>query len=379
MKFKISSNLLLAMLSTVSSVIKGNPVLPILSTVVISIKKNKLTLKATDLNATVLFHADVEADSDFIFCADAKMLIETMKLLKDEIVTIIVSDKNDKVEVKSSKGVYKMQREDYEDYPERDQQKMNHIYDISSDELSDVIDKTTFAASRDELRPSLTGVFFSTSKKSIEIACTDAHKLSKVVVDVNTKIDHSMIVPAKYLSKLDSILKSRETETIKVFVSANYVVFKIDDIEFEIRLIDAKYVDYNAVIPQFDEETENVVSVNKNDLTACLKRLGVYANKHTNETIFRIKNKLTILTRDLDRSLDASEEIVFEHTGIKEQMTIGLNYKFLIDVISKIKSENVLFYITSPRRAIVIKDESVENKDSLFLVMPTLINVEEYA
>ncbi|MBK6572998.1 MAG: hypothetical protein IPG21_11080 [Saprospiraceae bacterium] len=76
---------------------------------------------------------------------------------------------------------------------------------------------------------------------------------------------------------------------------------EFDNVLFTTRLIEAKFPDYNAVIPA---NNPNRMTVAREELDFFLKRLSIFANKTTNQVVLNIQNKsLTITAQDLTSTM----------------------------------------------------------------------------
>ena len=137
------------------------------------------------------------------------------------------------------------------------------------------------------------------------------------------------------------------------------------------RLIDERYPDYENVIPA---DNENNITIGKAELLSSLKRIAIYANKTTHQVRLKITgSELMISSEDLDFSNEANERLVCEHDG--QDIEIGFNAKFLIEMLSNISSDQITFKLSAPNRAGLIEpSDKTENEDILMLVMPVMLN-----
>ena len=138
------------------------------------------------------------------------------------------------------------------------------------------------------------------------------------------------------------------------------------------RLIDARYPDFQAVIPT---NNENEVIVNRIDLLNSLKRVSIFSNKTTNALVFAVEgNALSVSCFDLDFSNDAKESLDCKHNG--EDIEIGFNAKYLIEILNKLQGEEVIFSIGSDKNPALIKG----SEDNVtMLVMPIMITAPQPA
>jgi DNA polymerase-3 subunit beta len=200
---------------------------------------------------------------------------------------------------------------------------------------------------------------------------TDAHKLVKFNrSDINAANPSSFIVPKKALNLLKSILSNNET-TVSILYNKSNAFFTFDNIKLICRLIDAKYPDYNAVIPK---ENPNLLTLNKDDLHASLRRTSIFSNKTTHQVVLKLAgSEMSVSAQDLDFSNEASEKLICEYQG--NPMEIGFNAKFLIEMLATLDAQEIVVELSTPNRAGIIKPvDKTENEDLLMLVMPVMIN-----
>jgi DNA polymerase-3 subunit beta len=225
--------------------------------------------------------------------------------------------------------------------------------------------------SNDELRPAMTGVFFQLDDKGITFVSTDAHKLVKFNrSDVAVEDATSFIVPKKALNLLKSIVPSNDSE-VKVQFNKSNAFFSFDNIRLICRLIDAKYPDYNAVIPK---ENPNLLSISRDAFLSSLRRTSIFSNKTTHQVVLRVSGaELSISAQDLDFSNEASEKLPCDYQG--NAMEIGFNAKFLIEMLSVLDASEIKMELSTPNRAGIIRPaEKEEDEDLLMLVMPVMLN-----
>jgi DNA polymerase-3 subunit beta len=177
-------------------------------------------------------------------------------------------------------------------------------------------------------------------------------------------------VPKKALNLLKSILSNNETE-VNIQYNKSNAFFSFENIKLICRLIDAKYPDYNAVIPK---DNPNLLSLNKDDLHASLKRTSIFSNKTTHQVVLKLAgSEMSVSAQDLDFSNEASEKLVCEYHG--NPMEIGFNAKFLIEMLATLDIQDIVIELSTPNRAGIIKPmDKTENEDLLMLVMPVMIN-----
>lgn len=370
MKFSVSSTELLKRLQIANGAIGSNPVLPILEDFLFTIEGSNLSIAATDLETSITTSIDVMADGDGSVAVPAKILLETLKALPQQPITFSVNDDNYAIEITSAYGKYRLAGENGEDFPKIPVPDAVDTVTIPALNLSQAINKTLFATSNDELRPAMTGVYVQVDFNKMTFVATDAHKLVRYTcTEVASEVSTTYIIPKKALNLLKGALPT--TGEVKLSFNKANAFFYFADTTLVCRLIDARYPDYNAVIPVDNPHTLTLVRA---DFQNSLKRIAIYANKTTNQVILDVNaESMDISAQDLDFSNEAKEQLDCNYDG--DPLKIGFNAKFLIEMLNVLESDDVKLELSSPTRAgILLPDETVEGEEILMLVMPVMLS-----
>lgn len=313
---------------------------------------------------------EIKADQNGSVAIPAKILNDTLKSLPEQPVSVSVDPANNSIEITSSYGRYRLAGENAGDFPSFPSTSTQDTIKINSDILHEAFNKTLFATSNDELRLAMTGVLVQLDFNKILFVSTDAHKLVKYAFHgISNDVATQFILPKKTCNLLKNVLPA-DTE-VEVSFNKSNAFFTFGHTIMACRLLDAKYPDYNAVIPV---DNPNVLTVNRPQLLQSLRRISIYANKTTNQVALHIDDgSLTITSQDLDFSNEATEQLACSFKG--SPMSIAFNGKFLIEMLSVLTYDEVCFKLSTPNRAgIVTPAEEVKGQDLLMLVMPVLIN-----
>jgi DNA polymerase-3 subunit beta len=372
MKFIVSTTSLLRNLQLVNGVVSTNTVLPILEDFLFVIEKNKLTISGTDLETTITTSMEIESKASGKVAIPAKILVEYLKTLPEQPLTISIDDDNYSVEITTDRGKYKLNGEAGGDFPKVPTPDNVSEITLSTGVLQKAINKTLFAVGSDELRPQMTGVYFQLNNEGITFVATDAHKLVRYRrTDVKPTTSAGFIVPRKAITLLKSVLPSEDTQVHITFNNSN-AYFSFNSINLACRLIDYKFPDYNAVIPT---QNPNKLYINRADLLNTMRRVMIFSNKTTNQVILKIAgNQLNVLAQDLDFSNEANEQLDCQYKGA--DIDISFNAKFLLEMLNAMDNEEVMMELSTPSRAgLLLPTETEENEDLLMLVMPVMLNV----
>lgn len=370
MKFIVSSSYLLKQLQVLGGIINNNNTLPILDNFLFQLDQNSLTVSASDLETTISSKLEVESNEKGSVCIPARLLLDTLKTFPEQPLTFSIEG-NNTIEISSNHGKYALAYASGEEFPQAIQLQDPSATVMSGDVLANAISKTIFAAGNDDLRPVMSGVFFQFSTEGLTFVATDAHKLVKYSrEDISASQAAEFIMPKKPLNLLKSILAGSEEEVTVEYNDSN-AKFSFDNTEMVCRLIDGKYPNYEAVIPN---ENPNRLIVDRHSFTQSIRRVSIFANKTTHQVRLKINgSELSISAEDIDFSNEANERLTCSYDG--EAIEIGFNSRFINEMLSNMDTENVVFELSAPNRAgILLPETNNEGEDVLMLVMPVMLN-----
>ena len=371
MRFIVSTSTLLKQLQAVNGASSSSTVLPILENFLFEIKENVLTISATDLQTSMTTSLPVESKEEGKIAIPSKILMETLKTLPDQPIAFTIDDNTFAIEISAGDGKYKLSGENGEDFPKIPVVENASSVNLPASVLAEAINKTIFAVSNDELRPAMTGVFCQLTPQHLTFVSTDAHKLVRYRrMDAKADSSASFILPKKALTLLKSSLPSDDVN-VSVEYNSTSAFFRFGNINLICRLIDERYPDYEAVIPQ---NNTNKLTLDRSLFLNSLRRVVIFANKTTHQVRLRITgNELNISSEDIDFSNEAHERLSCQYEG--DDMEIGFNAKFLIEMLNNLSGEEVTIEMSTPNRAGLLFPQTNDDKeDVLMLVMPVMLN-----
>ncbi len=371
MKFSVSSTSLLKQLSSINGVIGGNTLIPILENFLFQLEDGVLTATASDLQTVMLTKIEVDSKDKFSICVPARLLLETLRSLPEQPVTINIDADTFGVEMVTANGRYKLSGENPIDFPKASSIASSLTVNIPASVLSSTIGNTIFATSNDDLRPAMSGVYIQFTADEATFVATDGHKLVKIKrTDVKSETDSTVILPKKALNLLKSSLPNDATDVTAEF-SASHAYFSFGSIQMICRLIDERYPDFNNAIPA---QNPNVMSIARQEFLNALKRISIFANKTSNQIRLKIEDDSLVLSaEDLDYSNEANEKLVCDYDG--EPIEIGFNAKFMAEMVGNLSCKAINLEMSAPNRAgLIIPKDQAENEDLMMLIMPVMLN-----
>ncbi len=373
MKFIVSSSVLLKNLQSISGVLNSSNTLPILDNFLFEVNKNRLQISGSDLETTMSTSLELEkADKGGSVAIPAKLLLDILKSLPDHPITFNINAETFGIEISSDYGKYKLSGQNGNEFPKNPKIDGASKLSIPAHVINRAIGKTIFATGNDELRPVMSGVFFQLSEDALTFVATDAHKLVRYKrTDAKAPKAASFILPKKPLNLLKNTLALLVSD-VEIEYNETNASFTFDNTNLICRLIEGKYPNYDAVIPK---SNPNKLTVDRSSLLNSIKRVSIFSNKTTHQVRLKISgSELNLSAEDLDFANEATERLTCQFTG--EDMEIGFNSKFLIEMLSNLESENVVIEMSAPNRAgILLPVEKIEDgEEILMLVMPVMLN-----
>jgi len=371
MKFIVSSNALLKSLQLIGGVINNSNTLPILDNFLFEINGSTLTITASDLETTYSTQLTIESETNSLIALPARLLLDILKTFPEQPLTFLKTEKNT-VEISANNGKYAVAYVNGDEFPKRPQIKDSKTLSVKGNILFTAINTTLFASGNDDLRPVMSGIFFQFSTESLTFVATDAHKLVRYTRhDLKSEETGEFIMPKKPLQILKNTLSVIDEE-ITIEYNQTNVQYRIGNSTLTCRLIDGKYPNYEAVIPK---ENPNQMTLNRNDFLNSVKRVSIFSNKTTYQVSLMIAGaSLKISAEDLDYSNSAEERLDCDYQG--DDIKIGFNSRFLIEMLSGLSCEDIKLSMSMPNRAGLITpiDSTQEGEDITMLVMPVMLN-----
>jgi len=370
MKFTAEAVELQRALARVGGVVPSKSPTPILEDFLVTLSGNTLTLTATDLEVSFTTTVDVQGKGDGSIAIPAKRLSDTIRALPADSAPALTADlSKNKITITTKSGEFNLSGEDAKEFPSIPAFKAGEEVDVDCSDLRRIIQHTTFAVSTDELRPAMMGVLFESHGTELRAVSTDGHRLVRYTRKLMSKgsLNRNIIVPAKALQILSKTLESGDG---KIGISEKHIRFVFGRNILLSRLIDEAYPSYESVIPT---DNEKILTVNREALLAAIRRVAIYSNASSHHIRLGLKEgALTVRAQDLDFGGEAYETVSCEYAG--EEMEIGFNAQYVIEMLTHLEVDNVSFRFSSPTRAGLLVPEAENGSDVLMLVMPVRLS-----
>jgi DNA polymerase III subunit beta len=375
MEFKVNSKELEKLLSKIIPAVPTRTPMPILENFLFEVKDGQLTIYATDLEISLKSSLNIVADENIKLVVPARLLNDVVRSLKETTIQFKLMS-NKKINLVTDTGKYTISYLDADEFPEipsvdgdKNAKDINQV-SINGMDLRYAFEKSSFAMSKEEMRPAMMGTLFEFTDDGLRFVATDGHRLVNLLnKNVKAAFNQQYVVPERAVSVLSKVLDEKD---VKISLTKSYVSFKLNDMELITRLIAQKYPDYASVIPL---ENELLMKVNTKDIHDSIKRMMLFSTSSTRRVKFSIKNdSLDISAEDLDIGASGEEKVVCDYKG--EEIEIGFNSAYVNDVLSHLGGEEEInFKLHSATKAVIIEPvQKKENQDMMMLLMPVRLN-----
>lgn len=360
-------------LMVVSHIASKNNNLPILSNILIKAEDKLLTLLATNLEIGVTIQIRSKIDKEGEYSIDAKLFSDYVSFLPKERIDLELEDDNLKIICDKQKT--KIKGQSSLEFPLIPKINKDNPYIVPIKDFKQAISEVIFAVSNSEARPEISGVFMDLSKDNIILASTDSYRLAekKIILKDNKNIkEQKIIIPVKTLNEISRILSIfkdnislDEAENIEIYVLENQIMFSYNNIDLVSRLIEGQYPDYIQIIPS---NYKTKAKINNKDLIKAVKTSSLFTKSGINDVKleFNASSNEVIITSSSSQTGENISKITSEITG--ENNNIVLNYRYLLDGLQNISSNNVVLEINNNNSPGVIKSDETNNY--VYIIMP---------
>lgn len=374
MKLTITKSEFLRGLGRIQSIVEKRNSMPILANVLLDAPKKgkdgRLILSATDLEVGVRSQHPADVAGPGGLTVSAKKLFEIVRELPDEKIEL-EGTTSSYLEIRCDRSRFTLAGTAAEEYPTLPEFSPEKTVPMPAAILSAMIDGTMYAASTDETRYNLNGVYFEVlgDLGDLRMVATDGHRLAcvdrKIEGDASA-LTSGVIIPRKGLGELKRLVDEVDAEEIELAFGSQSGLARKGDVTLVMRLIEGEFPNYNQVIPK-DPGRHLVLS--SDALVQSVRRVALLSSERSRAVKLELaQGQLTISSNNPDLG-DAREELDVDYAG--DALTVGFNARYLLDAVSAIRTKEVRLSFhdeLSPCRVTPPEDES-----SLAVVMPMRI------
>ena len=370
MKIIIKKELLLENLNKVSKAISTKNLVPALAGIKFDLKKEGLTLTASDNDITIETfipkNDDMTIDEVGSIIIHGRYILDIVRKIPDKVVNLEVFDET-KIIISTDNSEYNLNGINKRDYPNINLEESQNPIIIDSKEFKKMVNQTAFATSQDESRPQLTGINFNIMKNEFECNATDSYRLARKVLNLKeeTKENYNIVVPSKNLIELIKII---EDDPIELHIFNNKILFKSKNTLFQSRLINGSYPNTANLLPK---DSLLNVTVNINDLYNVIDRVSILTSDKEKNIVTLETNGDTLIMRSSSVEIGRVEEKMKIKKDKEQEIKISFSAKFMMEALKVFEGEEATINFVGEVNPIIIKDNKEDNLIQLVLPIRT--------
>ena len=345
--------------------------LPILQNVLIEAEGNFLKLTTTNLETTVRWWILAKVLKEGKVTVPANLITNLSSLIFSEKITLKEENQN-LLLLTENKNVL-IQGQSVEEYPIIPKVEKEIPYKLPIGKLIEGLQQVIDIPSPSQIRPEISGVYFSIKKQKLKIVATDSFRLGEKIIDLKEEVkkESNFILTQEAARELLNILSYKKEGEIICYPNPNQVLFELlmeetshPQINLMSRLIEGEYPKYQEIIPK---KSTVKIQIEKEGLANQIKEAGLFSGK-----ILEVKltpqvkeGKLKIFSQ----SPDIGRSETYLPAQIEgEELEVSFNYKFLLDGLNSIKSSEVILELSGEEGPALLRP--VGDESYIYILMP---------
>jgi DNA polymerase-3 subunit beta len=369
MKLTIERAALLKALGHVQSAVERRNTIPILSNVLLSAERDKLSFSATDLDMEIIDEAFAQVDQPGQITAPAHTLYEIVRKLPDGAdVALTFNGEDPRLTVQAGRSRFSLPVLPAGDFPVMSSEGLTSRMTVDAGDLIRLIDKTRFAISAEETRYYLNGLYIHTVTDNgvlkLRAVATDGSRLAlaEMAAPEGAAGTPGVIVPRKTIGEARRLLDDAG-ETVELAVSPQKVRFEVNGAALTSKVIDGNFPDYTRVIPK---DNNRIVRVDAKLFAQAVDRVATISAEKSRSVRMAIESGRVVLTVRNMEAGQAVEELEIDYDG--DAFELSFNARYLMDITDQISGEHAELRFGGPNDPALVLDPG--DADVQYILMP---------
>ena len=348
MKFKINQDHFSNGLQQVLNVVASRSTMPILSNVLIEAEEGHISLTTTnlDLGIRCRIKADV-SDTGSITLPVRKLAIIVKELPVNEV--FLETNESNQAKITSGGSLFKIMGIGSEEFPPLPTFENRKVFELSQDEIVNMLKSVSYAQSTDENRYILNGVYFNFADEKLTLVATDGRRLGLTGLELEVSEENagSLILPAKTVAELERLMG--KGEKVNIAFNDRQAAFEIgldeagdsglvDHLYLVSKIVEGNYPNYRQVIPK---ETEHRVKIERELMLECVHRAALVTSDKSNSVKIKVSKNLLEISGQSTEYGESHESMAIAYDGPEVQ--VAFNPQFLMEPLKALTKDEVFF------------------------------------
>lgn len=365
MDFVVKKNDLLKELQYVQGVVEKKNTVPILSNLLLETTGNSLIITATDLDVSIRCACPAAVKVSGSLTISARKLFDIVRLLPESDVHF-KSTERDWIQITCERSKFKVAGLGKENFPDIPSVNGKSIH-LPAPILRYMIGRSIFAITQEESRYSLNGALMIITPGNLTLVTTDGHRLALITRNVEVSGlagEIRVLIPKKTLVEL-SKLAGEDFPTVQFGHTENHLFFEIGKRLLVSRVLVGQFPNYEMVIPK---DNHRKVTLNTTEFADALRRAAIMADEQSRAVRLSVKEGQVDISASYADVGEAREVLSVNYKG--EPLDIGFNAQYLLDFLSGLESDEVVFELRDEETQGLLQPKAGEEYSYNYVVMP---------
>ena len=365
MKFTIPREALLKPLQLVTGVVERRQTLPVLANLLIQADSQGLSLTGTDLEVEMIARCSVPIEQPGETTIPARKLADIWRALPDG-ATVSVVVEGERAIIRSGRSRFTLATLPAADFPKVETGNSDVVVNLGQHKIGKLIDQVSFAMAQQDVRVFLNGMLLEVGDNTLRAVATDGHRLAMAsqTCETNAKSGaiKQAIVPRKAVVEMGRLL-DEEDESLSLQLGSNHLKVTKGDVTLTTKLVDGQFPDYEKVVPK---DASRVLSGDRDTLKQGFQRASILSNEKYRGVRLAISPDSLMIQANNPEQEEAEETVPVHFSG--DQLEIGFNVSYLLDVLSVIDSDQVQMSVSDANSSALL--EAMDDGNAVYVVMP---------
>ncbi|KXF81153.1 DNA polymerase III subunit beta [Enterovibrio coralii] len=363
MKFTLTRDQFLKPLQQVSGALGGRPTLPILGNILLQVQSGQLSMTCTDLEVELIAALPLEGDAqDGAVTVPSRKFLDICRGLNDS-APIQFSLEGDRAVIRSGRSRFTLSTLPAADFPNIEDWQSTVEFTLPQGKLRHLIESTAFSMANQDVRYFLNGMLLETDGKTLRSVATDGHRMAVGITELDDELaGQQVIVPRKGVTELMRLLDQPDAPVTIQIGSAN-IRAQVNQFIFTSKLVDGRFPDYRRVMPQ---SSSKIMEADCDELRQAFSRAAILSNEKFRGVRLNLSAGQLRISAHNPEQEEAEEFVDVNYDG--DELEIGFNVSYVLDVLNTLKCEQVRFSMTDGTASTLVED--CNSEDAMYVVMP---------
>jgi DNA polymerase-3 subunit beta len=357
-------------LGRVQSIVEKRNAMPILAHVLLAAVPDDdgcLEISATDLEVGIQGRHEARVQKPGSITVGARKLYEITRELADEEIHLKAAP-NGFLEIRCARSHFTLAGTAAEEFPSLPTVSPKRVAQLQASVLSTMIERTVYAASVDETRYNLNGVYLEIleDQGKLRMVATDGHRLAYVDRSIGEEaaaITSGVILPRKALAELRRLVDEEDADEVELGFEGSNAVARKGRVTLVMRLIEGEFPNYRQVVPS---KSKHRLVVDTAILERALRRVVLLSAERSRAVRLEFSTGRLLVSSSHPDLGEAHDELDVAYRG--EELNIGFNARYVLDSLAAFASKEVEVLLADELSPVVLHPTG--DPDTLAVVMP---------